>query len=73
MQGMMNSIIIKSTKPGKLFYQQYLREDIKEDSSSDEDSVKKLISDEIYLIRMRRHLKQKKAPQHFQESQWFVV
>jgi hypothetical protein len=55
MQGVIDNIIIKSTKPRKSFYQQYLLE-VEEDNSSDEDSMEKLI-DEINLIRMRRHLK----------------
>jgi hypothetical protein len=52
MQGIMGSIIIKSAKPRKSFWPQYLREGIEEDSSSDEDSREKLICDEINLIRM---------------------
>jgi hypothetical protein len=57
MQGMMDSIIIQSAQPRKSFCQQYLREDTEENSSINEDSMEKLISDEIYPIRMRRHLR----------------
>jgi hypothetical protein len=42
------------------FYQCYLLDDSKVESSSNEDSVEQLITEEINLIRMRRHLKWKR-------------
>ncbi len=63
----------KECKTKELILPAVFERDIEEDSSSDDDSREKLICDEINLIRMRRHLKQKRHRSIFKNHKYYGV